>query len=320
CFSSFKMKEPYQDEPEWGFQQTYLFATRMFRQEGAIRPYIQVRGGLARLHPRSALFDFQPPPETIGDSPTHPGNGFSVGLVPGVEIPINRSLALDVSAFFNWFNISPEYDLSPVHLPNSASGTAWEARIGVRWHPDDGWPSGPQGPGAPERPRDAWGVSKNLGWAVGEDLALNWVASGINEYLRNANFNQISPRSWWYNLDHGLTYDDNEFHTNQYLHPWNGANYYNTGRSNGFGFWESSLFALGGAFFWECCGETHPMSFNDLVSTGIGGIAVGEEMYRVTNQILDNRDTGFSRVLREGASLIIDPTREFNRILSGRAS
>src|SRR5262245_60708678 len=81
-FSSFKMKEPYQDEPEWGFQQTYLFATRMFRKEGQVRPYLQVRGGLARLHPRSALFDFQPPPETIGDSPTHPGNGFSVGLVP----------------------------------------------------------------------------------------------------------------------------------------------------------------------------------------------------------------------------------------------
>src|SRR5262249_62044304 len=60
-FGSFNMKEPYQDEEEWGFQQTYLFATRMFRDEGTVRPYVQVRGGLARLHPRSSLFDFSPP-------------------------------------------------------------------------------------------------------------------------------------------------------------------------------------------------------------------------------------------------------------------
>jgi hypothetical protein len=318
-FSSFKMKEPYQDEDEWGFQQTYLFATRMLRTEGSVRPYIQVRAGLARLHPRSQLFAFTPPPEAVGDSPTKPANGWSAGLVPGVEIQLNKSLALDLSGYFNYVSVS-EYDLSPVGYPNAKSGNSWEARFGFRWHPDDGWPSGPRVAGGPDRERDAWGVSRNLGWAVGETLALNWVASGINEYIRNANFNQISPRSWWYNLDHGLTYDDNEFHTNQYLHPWNGANYYNSARGNGFGYWASSLFAIGGAFFWECCGETHPMSFNDLISTGIGGIAVGEEMYRVTNQILDNRDTGFSRVLREGASLVIDPTREFNRLLSGRAS
>src|SRR5262245_7256027 len=49
-FTSFKMKEPFQDEPEWGFQQTYLSATRMFRQEGTFLPYLQLRGGFARLH------------------------------------------------------------------------------------------------------------------------------------------------------------------------------------------------------------------------------------------------------------------------------
>jgi hypothetical protein len=153
---------------------------------------------------------------------------------------------------------------------------------------------------------------------VAETLAINWVASGFNEYVRVANFNQISPRSWWANLEHGFTYDDNEFKTNQYVHPWNGANYYNSGRSNGFGYWASTLFALGGAFFWECCGETHPMSYNDLISTGIGGIAVGEQMYRLSSQLLDNQDQGKSRVFREIGAFVIDPMRGFNRILSGR--
>jgi len=316
-FSSFTMKEPFQDEDEWGFQRTYLFATRMLRSEGAVRPYVQVRGGLARLHPRSELFAFEPPPEEPGDSPTTPANGWTVGLVPGLELQLTESLALDLSGHFNWFNVS-EYDLSPVGYPNASSGTTWEARVGLRWHPDDGWPGGPPGPGAPARPRDAWGVSRNLGWAVAEDLALNWAASGINEYVRNANFNQISPRSWWANLEHGLTYDDNEFKTNQYVHPWNGANYFNTGRANGFGFWGSSLFSLGGAFFWECCGETHPMSFNDLVSTGIGGMAVGEQMYRLSSQLLDNQAKGKGRFFREAGAFVVNPVRGFNRAVSGR--
>ncbi len=318
-FTSFKMKEPYEEEKEWGFQQTYLFATRMLRQEGKVRPYIQLRGGLARLHPRSELFAFSPPPEEEGDSPTTPANGWSLGVVPGLELQLNKSLALDLSGHFNWFKVS-EYDLSPVGQPNAGSGSSYEARVGLRWHPDGGWPSGPPKPGAPEHPRDGWGVSRNLGWAVAEDLAINWAASGFNEYVRNANFNQVSPRSWWYNLDHGLTYDDNGFKTNQYLHPWNGANYYNTGRSNGFGYWGSALFALGGAFFWECCGETHPMSYNDLVSTGLGGIAVGEEMYRLSGQLLDNQAQGKGRVFREVGGFLIDPVRGFNRMLSGRFS
>ncbi|HJS56793.1 MAG TPA: DUF3943 domain-containing protein [Vicinamibacteria bacterium] len=317
-FTSFKMEEPYKTEQEWGFQQTYLFATRMLRNEGSsIRPYIQLRGGLARLHPRSELFAFEPPPEEPGDSPTKASNGFSIGVIPGVEIRLNRSLALDLSGHINYFSVS-EYDLSPIGLAPKSSGTTYEGRIGLRWHPDDGWPSGPAEPGSPDKQRDAWGVGKNLGWGIGEALAINWGASALNEYNRNANFNQISPRSWWDNLETGFTYDDNQFKTNQLIHPFNGSTYYNAGRANGFGFWESSLFALGGAFFWECCGETHPMSFNDMVSTGIGGVAYGEVAYRLSGEVLNNSATGKSRFFQELGAMFIDPIRGFNRALSGR--
>ena len=136
-----------------------------------------------------------------------------------------------------------EYDLSPIGQPNASKGSTYEGRVGLRWHPDDGNASGLGGAGATDREREAWGVSKNYGWAVGEVLAINLVSSGLNEYVRNANFNQISPRSWWANLEHGFTYDDNEFKTNQYLHPWNGAAYFNSARGNGLGYWTSSAFA-----------------------------------------------------------------------------
>jgi uncharacterized protein DUF3943 len=318
-FGSFKMEAPYEHELEWGFQQTYLSATRMLRMQGSLRPYLQVRGGLARLHPRSELFTMDPLPEDFesGDSPTKPANGFSVGLVPGLEWNLTRTLALDVSGSFTYFSVD-EYDLAPVNAGLASSGTTFEARIGLRWHPDDGYPPGPAEPGSPDKERDAWGVAHNYGWAAAEALGINWFSSAYNEYGRNANFNQISPRSWGENLDHGFTFDDNEFRTNQYIHPFNGAAYFNSARSNGLGYWTSSGYALAGAFFWECCGETHPMSLNDMVSTGIGGIALGEMQYRLSSEILNNQSRGKTRFFRELGAFLVDPVRGFNRILSGR--
>jgi hypothetical protein len=318
-FGSFRMETPYEAELEWGFQRTYLSATRMLRTEGRLRPYLQLRGGMARLHARSELFNIDPPPPDfeIGNSTTKPHNGFGVDLIPGIEWQLNRKLALDLSASLGYFSVD-EVDFSPVNQPPGSSGTTFEARLGVRWHPDDGYPSGPRSAGSPPEDRDAWGVGHNHGWAAAEVLGINLFSSAFNEYVRNGNFNQISPRSWWENIDHGFTYDDNEFRTNQYIHPFNGAAYFNSARGNGLGYWTSAGYAIGGAFFWECCGETHPMSFNDMISTGIGGIALGEMQYRLSSEILNNRSTGKSRFFKELAAFVVDPVREFNRILSGR--
>src|SRR6185436_20362492 len=80
AFGSFDMRKPFVDGLEWGIQHDYLSATRMLRTQGSFRPYLQVRGGLARLHPRSHLFDARPLPEgfALGDSPTRAANGYSV--------------------------------------------------------------------------------------------------------------------------------------------------------------------------------------------------------------------------------------------------
>jgi len=319
-FTSFKMETPYEKELEWGYQRTYLSATRMLRTEGRFRPYLQVRGGLARLHARSDLFDLDPlPPDfVIGKSPTKPHNGWSLGLVPGVEWNLNRSLALDLSGAFEHFSVS-EVDLRPIGLPSASTGSTYEARLGLRWHPDDGAPAGVPSAGAPSQRRDAWGVTRNYGWAAGEVLGINLVAAGSNEYTRNANFTQISPRSWWANLQEGFAYDDNDFRTNQLIHSYNGSAYFNAARANGLGYWTSSVYATLGAFHWECCGETHPMSLNDMVSTAVGGMTLGETWYRLSSEILDNKDTGKSRFFRELGAFFVDPVRGLNRQVSGRA-
>jgi hypothetical protein len=209
------------------------------------------------------------------------------------------------------------------------SGQEWGLRAGLLWRPlAKGVPVLPEprtDPATgtlislppPDKYRDAWGVPRSWGWATGEMLGINFGASMFNEYVRQANFNQISPRSWYDNLKTGWTFDDNEFATNQLIHPFNGATYFNAARSNGLGFWQSSIMANAGAFVWECCGETHPMSWNDMISTGIGGMARGEWAYRISSLILDNTKTGGRRILREIAAGPFNPIRAFNRFVAG---
>jgi hypothetical protein len=308
-FGSFAMKPPYQREEEFALMRTYLFGTRVFRADQKLRPYIQLQAGVARTHPRSLLFAELPLPEDLepGDSPTKAADGFGVSLVPGVELSLWKGVSLDLSLQGNWFQ-TDEYDMSPIRQPNASTGTTLGGRVGLAWEP-----------GGASREPDAWGVHKSYGWAAGQTLAINLVASRSNEYKRVANFNQISPRSWWHNFGEGFTYDDNEFKTNQLIHPFNGSTYFNSARANGHGFWSSTAFAIGGAFFWECCGETHPMSFNDMISTGLGGIALGEMGYRMSSKILDNTAQGKGRIWKEFAAFLVDPVRGFNRLVSGHA-
>ena len=328
-------EELWLDDEEWARLETSFSLTRVFRPKSTFRPYLQGRVGIERIHPRSELFWEDPPPEDLepGDSPTKATNGIGITIQPGFEWSLSRKLSLDAAFFYTYYNTG-SYDMSPIGLPDVDSGFEWGGRLGLHWRPfvdfppaqpRTPWPTNPATgkllPLPPEdADRDAWGVPRSWGWATAEMLGINFGASMFNEYVRDANFNQISPRSFWDNFKEGFTYDDNEFKTNQLIHPFNGATYYNSARANGIGFWGSSVMSLAGAFVWECCGETHPMSFNDMISTGIGGIARGEVSYRVSSLILDNTKRGKGRWGREIPALLVDPIRGFNRLVSGDAT
>jgi hypothetical protein len=312
-FGSLDMKAPYEDEQEWALHQFYFSGARVFRADKRVRPYLEIRAGLARVHPRSELFatgseeDLEP-----GESPTKPVNGFAVTALPGLELALNRRVAFDLAAYYTYFQTSA-YDLSPIGREPVDSGRTWGGRLGIVWRP------AAIEEGGGDKPRDAWGVGRNYGWAAVEVMAINSVGTVMVEFVRKANFGQISPRSFWHNIDEGFTYDDNEFKTNQFIHPFNGSTYYNSARANGLNFWTSYGYAVAGAFMWECCGETHPMSYNDMISTGIGGAAFGEMQYRLTSVLLDNTKKGRGRRWREAGAFVLDPVRGFNRVVSGQA-
>lgn len=175
-----------------------------------------------------------------------------------------------------------------------------------------------QTPAPSSRPVDEWQAPRNPALGVGEILLVNIVPWAVNEYIRNANFSQINPRSWYDNLTGGWEWDDNNFSTNMFAHPFHGNLYYNSGRTNGLSYWASIPFAFGGSLIWECCGETHPPAINDWLNTSLGGIAIGETLYRLSSTILDNQATGAKRVWTEIGAAALNPVRGFNRLVTGR--
>lgn len=162
--------------------------------------------------------------------------------------------------------------------------------------------------------------------ASSEVFLANFVVWGFDRYIRPAPEGgekgdgfRISFNSWWNNIKNGFEWDDNNFGTNQWGHPYHGALFYTAGRANGFSFWDSVPFAFAGSFAWEYFGETHNPSFNDWIATSVGGVALGEVLHRASTMVLDNESRGSERVWREIGGAVINPVRGFNRLMTGEA-
>ena len=140
----------------------------------------------------------------------------------------------------------------------------------------------------------------------------------VDRFVLNADFANISPASWKENLRAGFEWDNDHFGTNFIGHPYSGNNYFNIARSNGYNFWQSFPFAVGGSLMWEYFGENSHPSKNDIINTPVSGAFLGEILYRVSSNILDDRATGANRVFREFIAGILNPTRAFNRLTQGK--
>lgn len=162
--------------------------------------------------------------------------------------------------------------------------------------------------------------SKKKGLRAGVmSFSLNMGIWGFDRFIMKDDFAYISAKSIKRNFKHGFVWDNDQMGTNMFLHPYHGSLYYNSARSNGYNYWESGLFALGGSAMWELFMENEYPSINDIIATPIGGLALGEMFYRVSDLILDDRKVGKTRFGRELAALLVSPTRGLTRILNGDA-
>lgn len=149
-----------------------------------------------------------------------------------------------------------------------------------------------------------------------ETAALNALVNGVDR-LAGHDYAKISLHSIKNNFRHGFVWDNDNFSTNLFAHPYHGSLYFNSARSNGLSFWRSIPYALCGSLMWEFCGETEPPAINDVMATTIGGSALGEVSHRLSELVLNDRSRGFRRFLREAAATLLNPMGGLNRIISG---
>lgn len=160
---------------------------------------------------------------------------------------------------------------------------------------------------------------KHFWRAAGETVGLNLALWAFDRYVQHGEYAYISWNTIKENFRHGFEWDDDYLGTNMFAHPYCGSQYFNAGRSNGYNFWQSSLFALGGSAMWELFMEKEYPSTNDIIATPIGGAAIGEVLYRASDLVIDDRATGWGRFGREAAAFVLDPMRGLTRIFTGDA-
>ncbi|WP_029904355.1 DUF3943 domain-containing protein [Prevotella sp. 10(H)] len=175
----------------------------------------------------------------------------------------------------------------------------------------------------PSKPADSIDIayySKKNGWgAAAQNFSFNMGLWAFNRYVAKQDYAYISINTIRRNLKHSWVWDNDDMGNNMFLHPYHGSLYFNSARSRGYNFWESGGFALGGSAMWELFMENEYPSINDIIATPVGGLALGEVLYRTSDLVLDDRREGMNRFGRELAGFLIAPTRGLTRVLNGDA-
>ncbi len=155
--------------------------------------------------------------------------------------------------------------------------------------------------------------------AAAEATGINVFVHCFDRFILREDFAKTTLHSLGHNIRNGFVWDNDQFSTNLFAHPYHGNLYFNAARSNGLNFWQSAPYSFFGSLMWEVAGEKEPPAINDLMATTMGGICIGEVTHRISDIILDDRAFGMQRFLREAASTIINPIKGLNRILTGEA-
>lgn len=152
--------------------------------------------------------------------------------------------------------------------------------------------------------------------AAGELMLAEITPWVIDEYIRNVDYTKISWHTVKYNINPAhWEWDGDGFTTNQFGHPYHGSFYFNAFRTNGYNFWQSSFSTCIGSYLWETFAENQPPAPNDFINTSFGGIVLGEMVFRLSNRMVNNRNSIRNRKTNEVLALLVNPINGLNRIL-----
>lgn len=153
--------------------------------------------------------------------------------------------------------------------------------------------------------------------AAAEITGVNLGVWAFDRYILDGDYARISWKSIRRNFQTGFVWDNDGFDTNLFFHPYHGSLYFNAARSCYMNFWEAIPYTAVGSLMWEFILESEPAAINDWLATTIGGVALGEVTWRMSNLLVNGQKRGFQRVLRELGIWIISPLHGFNRLISG---
>ena len=166
----------------------------------------------------------------------------------------------------------------------------------------------------------AFGLGKkHPWWALAEVTAINVGVHLFDRCVTNQDFAQTTMHTWRENFKNGFVWDNDQFSTNLFMHPYHGNLYFNAARSQGLTFWESAPFAMIGSLEWEFLGEIEPPAINDLIATTFGGICIGELTNRISRIFLNDSRRGWNRFWREAAATVFNPMGALKRFATGDA-
>ena len=126
-------------------------------------------------------------------------------------------------------------------------------------------------------------------WLAGmEIVGFNVGMVGYNLiFNKDLTWSHISMNTIGHNITHKYwSWDHDSHEMNAFRHPIHGSLYYLIARANGMSVGESSLYTLGGTWMWEIFCEAEEPSINDMVYTTVGGITIGEPLWRSAKCLL----------------------------------
>ena len=160
---------------------------------------------------------------------------------------------------------------------------------------------------------------KHPWWALAQVTGVNVFVHCFDRFILNADFAQTTLNTWGDNFKNGFVWDNDQFSTNLFMHPYHGNLYFNSARSQGLTFWESAPYAMLGSLEWEFLGEREPPAINDLIATTMGGICIGEITNRISRIFLNDSKRGWPRFWRELGATIFNPMGQLKRFATGDA-
>ena len=155
--------------------------------------------------------------------------------------------------------------------------------------------------------------------ATGEWTMAQIIPWTFDRYVMQADYARINGNTIKRNLKFSSwQMDDNLFYTNFLAHPLHGSLYFNSFRSNGYNFWQSSAAVLAGTYVWETFMETEYPSPNDLINTTLGGMILGEMTNRLSQLIIGHKKIKTRKYIQDPLALMINPMGGLTRIVTNQ--